>query len=128
MPLIRKTRHKLSYKNCRFGLTSLEKMTLKSVGEYIERLSNISMLNETFKLDKLIKKLCNIYMDIIIADDLTPRTRVKKHPFYMFDQVGEETSYIYHTVLERSSTITSSTWTRCSRRECATREWYGVRN
>jgi hypothetical protein len=42
-------------------------MTLKSVGEYIETLSNISILNETFKLDKLIKRLCNIYMDIIIA-------------------------------------------------------------
>jgi hypothetical protein len=75
-------------------------MTLKPVGEYIERLSIISMLNETFKLDKLIKKLCNIYMDIIIADDLTPRTRVKKHPFYMFDQVDEETSSIYYTVLK----------------------------
>jgi hypothetical protein len=124
--IVRKARHKLSYKNRRFGLTSLEKMTLKSVGEYIERLSNISMLNETFKLDKLIKKLYNIYMDIIIADDLTPRTRVKKHPFYMFDQVDEETSYIYYT--ERSSSITSSTWTRCSRRECPTRELYGVRN
>ena len=99
--IVRKARHKLSYKNRRFGLTSLEKMTLKSVGEYIERLSNISMLNETFKLDKLIKKLCNIYMDIIIADDLTPRTRIKKHPFYMFDQVDEETSYIYYTVLKK---------------------------
>ena len=99
--IVRKTRHKLSYKNRRFGLTSLENMTLKPVGEYIERLSNISMLNETFKLDKLIKKLCNIYMDIIIADDLTPRTRVKEHPFYMFDQVDEETSYIYYTVLKK---------------------------
>ena len=39
-------------------------------------------------------------MDIIIADDLTPRTRVKKHPFYMFDQVDEETSSIYYTVLK----------------------------
>ena len=41
-------------------------------------------------------------MDGIIADDLTPRTRVKKHPFYMFDQqVDEETSYIYYTVLKK---------------------------
>ena len=99
--IVRKARHQLSYKNRRFGLTSLEKVTLKSVGEYIERLSNISMLNETFKLDKLIKKLCNIYMDFIIADDLTPRTRVKKHPFYIFDQVDERTSYIYYTVLKK---------------------------
>ena len=59
--IVRKARHKLSYKNCRFGLTSLEKMTLKSVGEYIERLSNISMLNETFKLDKLIKTVQYLY-------------------------------------------------------------------
>ena len=80
--IVRKARQKLSYKNRRFGLTSLERMTIKSVSEYIETLSNISTLTETFKLDKLINRLCNIYMDIIIVDDLSPCTRVKKHPFY----------------------------------------------
>ena len=43
--IVRKTRHKLSYKNRRFGLTSLEKMTIKSVGEYIETAGNILSVN-----------------------------------------------------------------------------------
>ena len=97
---IRKLRHKLSYKNRRFGLTSLEKMTIKSVGEHIETLINISTLTGTSKLDKLIKGLSKVYMDMIIADDSSPRTRIKKHPFYTFEQVDPATSYIYFTYLK----------------------------
>ena len=44
---IRKLRRKMSYKNRRFGLISLEKMTIKSVGEHIETLINISTLTGT---------------------------------------------------------------------------------
>ena len=40
-------------------------------------------------------------MDIIIADDSSPRTRVRKHQFYTFDQVDEATSSIYFTILEQ---------------------------
>jgi len=94
---IRKLRHKLSYKNRRFGLTSLEKMTIKSVGEHVETLINISTLTGTSKLDKLIKGLSKVYMDMIIADDSSPRTKIKKHPFYTFEQVDPATSYIYFT-------------------------------
>ena len=97
---IRKLRHKLSYKNRRFGLTSLEKMTIKSVGEHVETLINISTLTGTSKLDKLIKGLSKVYMDMIIADDSSPRTRIKKHPFYTFEQVDPATSYIYFTYLK----------------------------
>jgi hypothetical protein len=39
---IRQLRRKMPYKNRRFGLISLEKMTIKSVGEHIETLINIS--------------------------------------------------------------------------------------
>ena len=84
--IVRKTRHKLSYKNRRLGLTTLERMTIKSVGEHIETLCNISNLTGTLRLDKLIKGMCNIYMDMIIADDSSPRRRVIKHPFYTFDR------------------------------------------
>ena len=100
MLIVRKARHKHSYKNRRFGLTSIEKMTIKSVSEHLDTLINISILTGTSKLDKLIKGMCNIYMDIIITDDSSPRTRVKKHPFYTFDQVDPATSYIYYTVLK----------------------------
>ena len=100
MPLIRKTRHKLSYKNRRYGLTSLEKMTIKSIGEKIDTLCNISSSTGTNKLDKIIKGMCKIYMETIIADDTPPNTRVKKHQFYSFDQVDPTTSYIYYTVLK----------------------------
>jgi hypothetical protein len=34
-------------------------------------------------------------VEAIIADDSSPRTRVKKHPFYTFDQVDPATSYIF---------------------------------
>ena len=68
MLIARRTRHKLSYKKRRFGLTSLEKMTMKSVAEHIDILCNISILARTKKFDKLIKGLCNVYMDIIIAE------------------------------------------------------------
>ena len=97
---IRKLRHKLSYMNRRFGLTSLEKMTIKSVGEHIEILINISTLTGTSKLDKLIKGLSKTYMDMIIADDSSPRTRIKKHPFYTSEQVDPATSYIYFRYLK----------------------------
>jgi len=96
--IVRKTRHKLSYKNRRLGLTTLERMTIKSVGEHIETLCNISNLTGTFRLDKLIKRMCNIYLDMITADDSSPRRRVKKHPFYTFDRVDPTTSYIFFTV------------------------------
>ena len=76
MPLIRKTRHKLSYKNRRYGLTSLEKMTIKSIGEKIGTLWNISNSTGTNKLDWIIKGMFNIYMETIIADDTPPNTRV----------------------------------------------------
>ena len=85
----------MSYKNRRYDLTSLEKMNIKSMCEKIETLCNISTLTGTNKLDKLIKGMCNIYMESIIADDSSPRTRVKKLPFYTFDQVDPETSYIF---------------------------------
>ena len=39
-------------------------------------------------------------METIIADDTPPKTRVKKHQFYTFDQVDPTTSYIYYTVLK----------------------------
>jgi hypothetical protein len=71
---IRKLRHKLSYKNRRFGLTSLEKMTIKSVGEHIETLINIFTLTGTSKLDKLIKELSKAYMDMTL---LTTRLLVQ---------------------------------------------------
>jgi len=90
----------MSYKNRRYGLTSLEKMNIKSMCEKIETLCNISTLTGTNKLDKLIKGMCNIYVEAIIADDSSPRTRVKKHPFYTFDQVDPATSYIFFTVLK----------------------------
>ena len=63
MLIVRKARHKHSYKNLRFGLTSIEKMTIKSVSEHLDTLINISILTGTSKLDKLIKGMCNIYMD-----------------------------------------------------------------
>ncbi len=93
MPLIRKIRHKLSYKNRRYGLTSLEKMTLKSIGEKIDILCNISNSTGTNKLDKIIKGMCNIYMETIIADDTPPNTRVKKHQLYTSDQVDPTISW-----------------------------------
>ena len=95
MLIVRRTRHKLSYKKRRFGLTSLEKMTIKSIGEKIDTLCNISNSTGTNKLDKIIKGMCKIYIETIIADDAPPHTRVKKHPFYTFDQVDPETSYIF---------------------------------
>ena len=100
MLIIRRTRHKLSYKKRRFGLTSLEKMTMKSVGEHVDILCNISNLAGTTKFDKLIKGLCNVYMDIIIADDSCPRTRVSKPSFFTFEMVDPDTSYIYYTFLK----------------------------
>ena len=122
MLIIRKARRNMSYKNRRYGLTSLEKMNIKSMCEKIETLCNISNLTETNKLDKLIKGMCNIYMETIIADDSSPRTRVKKRPLYTFDQVDPDTSYIFfYSIKGRSSSITSGPWTRWSRRECATR-------
>ena len=63
MLIVRTARHKHSYKNCKFGLTSIEKMTIKSVSEQLDTLINISILTGTSKLDKLIKGMCNIYMD-----------------------------------------------------------------
>jgi hypothetical protein len=99
VPFIRKLRHKLSYKNRRFGLASLEKITIKSVGEHIKTLINISTFTGIFRLEKLIKRLCKPYMDMIIADDSSPRTRIKKHAFYTFEQVDPATSYIIlHTL------------------------------
>ena len=62
----------MSYKNRRYGLTSLEKMNIKSMCEKIETLCNISNLTGTNTLDKLIKGMCNIYMETIIADDSSP--------------------------------------------------------
>jgi hypothetical protein len=75
-------------------------MTIKSIGEKIDTLCNISNSTGTNKLDKIIKGMCKIYIETIIADDAPPHTRVKKHPFYTFDQVDEDTSYIYYTVLK----------------------------
>jgi hypothetical protein len=75
-------------------------MTIKSIGEKIDTLCNISNSTGTNKLDKIIKGMCNIYMETIIADDTPPNTRVKKHQFYTFDQVDPTTSYIYYTVLK----------------------------
>ena len=66
-------------------------MTIKSVGEHIDTGTN--------KFDKSIKGLCNIYMDIIITDDSSPRTRVSKPSFYTFEMVDPATSYIYYTFL-----------------------------
>ena len=70
-------------------------LTLTLTFAKIEALCNISNLTGTNKLDKLIKGMCNIYVEAIIADDSSPRTRVKKHPFYTFDQVDPATSYIF---------------------------------
>ena len=42
-----------------------------------------------------------VYMNIIICEDLSPRRRVLKHPFYTFDRVDPETCYIYYTVLKQ---------------------------
>ena len=67
----------MSYKNRRYGLTSLEKMNIKSMCEKIETLCNISTLTGTNKLDKLIKGMFNIYMESIIADDSSPRTKIR---------------------------------------------------
>jgi len=66
MIIVRKTRHKLAYKNRRLGLTCIEKMSIKSLALYIDNLSSISTLTGTFKLNKLIKALCMVYMNIII--------------------------------------------------------------
>jgi len=76
-------------------------MTIKSLRYYIDKLSSISTLTETFKLDKLIKALCMIYMNIIISGDLSPRTKVLNHPFYTFDRVDPNTCYIYYTILKQ---------------------------
>ena len=100
MIIVRKTRHKLAYKNRRLGLTCIEKMSIKSLGYYINKLCNIANLSGTMKLDKLIKGLCMTYMDIIIAEDSSPRTRIRKHPFYTFDRVDPTTCYIYYTILK----------------------------
>jgi hypothetical protein len=59
----------MSYKNRRYGLTSLEKMNIKSMCEKIETLCNISTLTG--------KGMCNIYMESIIADDSSPRTKIR---------------------------------------------------
>ena len=40
-------------------------------------------------------------MSIIIAEDLSPRRRVRKHAFYKFDHVDPTTSYIYYTILKQ---------------------------
>ena len=101
MIIVRKTRHKLAYKNRRIGLTCIEKMSIKSLALYIDSLSSISTLTGTFKLNMLIKALCMVYMNIIICEDLSPRRRVLKHPFYTFDRVDPETCYIYYTVLKQ---------------------------
>ena len=53
MLIVRKTRHKHSYKNRRFGLTSIEKMTIKSVSEHLDTLINICILTGMSKLDKI---------------------------------------------------------------------------
>ena len=99
MIIVRKTRHKLVYKNRCLGLTCIEKMSIKSLSYYINKLTSISTLAGTFKLDKLIKALCMIYMNIIITEDLSPRRRVLKHPFYTFDRVDPETCYVYYSIL-----------------------------
>ena len=121
MIIVRKTRHKLAYKNRRLGLTCIEKMSIKSISYYINKLTRISTLAGTFKLDKLIKALCMIYMNIVITEDLSPRRRVLKHPFYTFDRVDPVTCYIYHLILPQAMTR-SFTW------KYKTREWNGVRN
>ena len=66
MIIVRKTRHKLAYKNRRLGLTCIEKMSIKSLALYIDSLSSIPILTGTFKLNKLIKALCMVYMNTII--------------------------------------------------------------
>jgi hypothetical protein len=38
-------------------------------------------------------------MNIILSEDLSPRSRVLKHPFYTFDRVDPTTCYIYYTIL-----------------------------
>ena len=101
MLIVRKLRHKLAYKSRRLGLTCLEKMSIKSLTYYINTLTNISNLHVTFKLDKIIKALCMVYMNIIITEDLSPRRRILKHPFYTFDRVDPDTCYIYYTILKQ---------------------------
>ena len=75
-------------------------MTIKSIGEKIDTLCNISSSTGTNKLDKIIKGMCKIYTETIIANDTPPYTRVKKHQFYTLDQADPTTSYIYYTVLK----------------------------
>ena len=74
---------------------------MKSVGEHIDILCNISNLAGTKKFDKLIKGMCNVYMDIIIADDSSPCTRVSKPSFFTFEMVDPYTSYIYYTFFKK---------------------------
>jgi len=56
-------------------------MSIKSLKCYIDTLTAKSISCETIKLDQLLKELCMVYMNIMIAEDLSERSRTKKHLF-----------------------------------------------